>query len=344
MMPGNRTKHDDVVRVVELHKVGKNNREIAHLVGLTESTVSRLLNKWRVGGKGDFVPTHKHAGGKALAISPKALRLVKRQLDLQPSITAKELKEKNPKLLGGVSIRTIQENIQKRLNYSKVKARVKPLVTARQRARRVKFAKEYKDWDITAWRMVLWTDEAIFCISESKGKKVWKSPAASACDPRLTVTSVKHPPYLMVWGAFGYGGLGNLAILPKGQTVNSERYIKLLQENLGECFAKTGCEILQQDGAPCHTSKAAKKWLNDCEVEYIRDWPGQSPDISPIENLWGIMKACLRQEDTSTIPKLELAIQKVWDEIPASHCQNLADSVPNRLKQVIKAKGFPIPK
>lgn len=122
MMPGNRTKHDDVVRVVELHKVGKNNREIAHLVGLTESTVSRLLNKWRVGGKGDFVPTHKHAGGKALAISPKALRLVKRQLDLQPSITAKELKEKNPKLLGGVSIRTIQENIQKRLNYSKVKA------------------------------------------------------------------------------------------------------------------------------------------------------------------------------------------------------------------------------
>ncbi|KAK8407293.1 hypothetical protein O3P69_002091 [Scylla paramamosain] len=54
-------------------------------------------------------------------------------------------------------------------------------------ARRVKFAKEYKDWDITAWRMVLWTDEAIFCISESKGKKVWKSPAASACDPRLTL-------------------------------------------------------------------------------------------------------------------------------------------------------------
>ena len=172
---------------------------------------------------------------------------------------------------------------------------------------------------------------------------MWKSPTASACDPRLTVTSVKHPPYLMVWGAFGYGGLGNLVILPKGQTVNSERYIKLLQENLGECFAKTGWEILQQDGAPCHTSKAAKNWLSDWEVEYIMDWPGQSPDISPIENLWGIIKARLRQEDTSTIPKLELAIQKVWDEIPASHCQNLADSVPNRLKQVIKAKGFPIP-
>ena len=90
--------------------------------------------------------------------------------------------------------------------------------------------------------------------------------------------------------------------------------------------------------------KAAKNWLSDWEVEYIKDWPGQSPDIFPIENLWGIIKSRLRQEDTSTTPKLELAIQKVWDEIPASHCQNLADSVPKRLKQVIKAKGFPISK
>ena len=112
-------------------------------------------------------------------------------------------------------------------------------------------------------------------------------------------------------------------ILSKAQTVNSERYIRVLWENFGECFAKTGCEILQQDGAPCHTSRAAKKWLCDNEVDYIEHWPGQSPDISPI-----IMTASLCQEDTSIIPKLEIAIQKVWEEIPASHCQNLAKSVP----------------
>lgn len=343
-MPGNRTGRDNIVRVIELHKVGKNNREITNQTGVTESTVSRLLKKWRAEGGGDKVPVHKHAGGKALKISPKALKLLKRELDITPSITAKELKNKNPKLLGDVSVRTIQENIQKRLNYSKVKARVKPLVTAKQRRRRVQFAKGHKDWDLVQWHKVLWTDEATFCISESKGTKVWKSPTASACDPRLTVTSVKHPPYLMVWGAFGYGGLGNLVILPKGQTVNSQRYIKLLQENLGECFAKTGCEILQQDGAPCHTSKAVKQWLKKGKVEFIEDWPGQSPDISPIENLWGIMKARLRQEDTSTIPKLNVAIRKVWEEIPDSHYQNLVDSVPKRLQQVIKAKGFPIRK
>lgn len=133
-------------------------------------------------------------------------------------------------------------------------------------------------------------------------------------------------------------------ILPKGVTVNSDRYIKLLRDNLAECFANTGTEILQQDGAPCHTSRASKKWLSDHEVDYIEDWPGQSPDISPIENLWGIMKARLRREDTSTISKLEVAIRKVWGEIPPTHCQNLASSLPERLKKVVKAKGFPINK
>lgn len=29
-------------------------------------------------------------------------------------------------------------------------------------------------------------------------------------------------------------------------------------------------------------------WLELCGVEFIKDWPGNSPDISPIENLWAI--------------------------------------------------------
>ncbi|XP_076042138.1 uncharacterized protein LOC143026034 [Oratosquilla oratoria] len=177
VMPGNRTARDDIMKVIKLHKLGKNNREIA------EATA------------------------------------------------AKDLKETNPKLFGEVSIRTIQEDIQKRLNYSKMKARVELLVTAKQRRRRVQFAKDHKDWNIVQSRKVLWNDESTFCVNESKGTKVWKSSTRSSCDPRLTVTSVKHPPYLMVWGALSYGGLGNFVILLKGQPVNSDRYINFLRED-----------------------------------------------------------------------------------------------------------------
>ncbi|XP_076048050.1 uncharacterized protein LOC143029244 [Oratosquilla oratoria] len=213
-MAGNRTAHDNIMKVIELHKVGKNNREIAKVTGVIEYTVSRLQTTWRAGGEVDTVPLQKHARTNALEISPKALRLVKRV--------------------------TIQENIQKRLNHSKVKARVKPFVTTKQSRRRVQFGKDHEDWNLGQWLKVLWNDEASFCISESKGPKVWKSPTASACDPRLTMASVEHPPYHMVWVVLDYGGLGILVILLKGQSANSERYINLLEEILGECFAKTG--------------------------------------------------------------------------------------------------------
>lgn len=183
--------------------------------------------------------------------------------------------------------------------------------------------------------MVLWTDEATFSISDNKGTKVWRPRDSSACGPRLTVKNIKHPPYLMVWGAFAFGGLADLVIFPKDQMVNSNVYLNILNDNLANCFAVTGTEILQQDNASCYTAKIVKEWLHSCEAK-----PVQSSDTSPIENLWGIVKAKLRQEDTSTITKLEAALRTVWSGIARTTAENVADSVPDRLRSVLKMKGF----
>lgn len=72
----------------------------------------------------------------------------------------------------------------------------------------------------------------------------------SLSDHCLTVVTVNHPPYLMVWGAFAYGGLVDFVIFPEDQTVNNKVYLKMLNNNLADCFAAVGTEILQKDGAP----------------------------------------------------------------------------------------------
>lgn len=115
----------------------------------------------------------------------------------------------------------------------------------------------------------------------------------------------------MVWGAFAYSGLADIVILPEGQTVESKVYLNIPSDHPADWFAATGTEILQQDGVPCHTAKIVKGWCRSCQVVFIPDWPAERPDISPVENLWEIVKAGLQSKDTSTIPKLEVGLQKV---------------------------------
>lgn len=45
--------------------------------------------------------------------------------------------------------------------------------------------------------------------------------------------------------------------------------------------------IFQQDNAPIHTAVSTKKWFQDFGIELL-PWPALTPDLNPIENLWGI--------------------------------------------------------
>ena len=62
-------------------------------------------------------------------------------------------------------------------------------------------------------------------------------------------------------------------------------------------------------------------------------WPGNSPDMNPIENLWAILKQKIRLLKPKTKEALIRAIIKVWFyQIPEITLKNLVDSMPHRIE------------
>ncbi len=75
--------------------------------------------------------------------------------------------------------------------------------------------------------------------------------------------------------------------------------------------------IFQQDLAPVHTAKGTKSCFNDHGVTVL-DWPANSPDLNPIENLWGIVKRKMRDTRPNNAEDLKAAVKVTWASLHLS--------------------------
>ncbi len=73
--------------------------------------------------------------------------------------------------------------------------------------------------------------------------------------------------------------------------------------------------IFRQDLAPAHTAKSTKSWLNDHGVGVL-DWPVNSPDLNPVENLWGIVKRKMINKRPKNADELKATVKETWASIP----------------------------
>ncbi len=76
--------------------------------------------------------------------------------------------------------------------------------------------------------------------------------------------------------------------------------------------------IFQQNLAPAHTARGTKSWFNGHGVGVL-DWPANSPDLNPIENLWGIVKRKMGDTRLNNAEDLKSAIKATWASITPEH-------------------------
>lgn len=338
-MPHTYLTQEEKARILAWRQEKVKIKEIVRRSGRAKSTVMALLAA-ASGLPPDVCPQYKPIPGRPRKTTKGTDNLLRREVLKNPRLTASQLKESHPKLLAKVSARTVRHRLQKDLKLPSRTAARKPLLNDRMRKARLAFAKKYSKWTKEQWAKVMWSDESTFQLFPSQHVKVRRPSSASRYDPAYTSPTVKHSASVMVWGCFsGAVGRGGLYFLPKNVMMNGERYMTVLNDHLLQSYAIHDCNIFMHDSAPCHKAKKVAKWLSEKSIQVL-EWPGNSPDLNPIENCWHVIKKKLVENKQSSLPNFIEAIKKVWcTDMSTDYFRKLSDSMPKRLQDVIKKKG-----
>ncbi|KAF0710590.1 hypothetical protein AaE_012460 [Aphanomyces astaci] len=312
--------------IAAFHLVGMSNRAIAKTMGRSKDVVRNyILDPQGYGTRCRGMPRR--------ILVDRDCRLLLREA-CKTGSSARVLKT-TLNLEG--SLRTCQRRLQAcgRLKFEKRKHT--PRLTPKHKEARLEYAMRNLS-ESTNWTKVIWSDEKKFNLDGPDGFQYYWHDLRKESDTFLT--RQKGGAGVMVWGAFSGAGLSELAFLEGTQ--NSDKYVETISnfmlpfghQHYGENM------VFMQDGASIHRSKMSLEFFKEQHVELFSH-PALSPDLNPIENLWGLLARVVYANGRQFMTKEELisAIKRAWNSLSQSYLNKLIASMPKRCSEVVLARG-----
>jgi transposase len=335
------TTASKVNSAITMLRNGVSIREIAEKLSLGKSTIGRIRMK-------HFPVVECSKGGRPPLLPEADKRYCVRKVTkgrISNAVKVTKMLEEDIQIK--VSPKTVRRALRA-AGLGSIEKEKKPLLRDANVKKRLAWCKQHKDWTVDDWKRVIWTDETKINRFNSDGRQwAWIRAGEQLQNHHVKLT-VKHGGgSIMLWSAITYAGVGWMCKIDGN--MDKTLYKEILEDELEQtiaistdklCFRRDQV-IFQQDNDPKHTSKLVTNYLQDQSYQ-VMQWPPQSPDLNPIENMWALLKRRLNDYETATKGMNELyeRVTEVWyDQMKPEECQKVIESMPRRIQAVIKAKG-----
>lgn len=325
-----------VLKSTEMYK----NKDIASFVGCSPALVSKTL--------GNFTLTKRYHERQRTG-RPNTSRRMDHASYLNKNINAVRKKTRNETLLWlnkrkntePISVRTLNR-ILKQENYRSYVVRKVPCLSPSHMKSRIKWAKKHlaKQTNFDDW---IFSDECCVKIyGNSRGHYLCKRDDIKTPHHTVERTAVheKYGAAVKIWACASSRGKCHLHII-RSKTFGAKEYVRLIRKTISRMEDHNPDYEFQQDNASIHRTKFgmsefAKQGLNPVE------WPAKSPDLSPMENVWALLKRLINMRKPHNKRTLINAVKWAWKTLSNAKVAACFTNMQLRLRRCVELDGFTI--
>lgn len=329
---------DQCTRIITMLEEGRSQRYTARRIGVSLSTVQRVLERYLETGQN----LRRPGTGKTRCTTAREDRFIVTTMLRNRHLTAVEVKNQLLETRrDGISERTVRRRL-KEANLTPHRPANGPKLERIHRTARRLYARDHRYWGDEEWARILFSDESRFMLYASDGRRrVYRRPGERFIPACFEEKVAFGGGSVMVWAGISSESRTELVLIENG-SLTSARYVEeILNEHVGPYLVNMGGNsMFMHDNARPHTAQIVRDYFLEVGINCM-NWPSRSPDLNPIEHVWDELGRRVRARDPApaTLRDLKQALVEEWDNIPQERIKNLINSMPNRLEAVRRARG-----